>query len=98
MSVTVGEAYDRQIRRALARGRREMLDREPEPRACVRAPQGLLVRSGVDAEQVWHACVRQLRVQPFVLSAEAGVATPDVEREERRQLTERAPQRRHEAV
>src|SRR5437870_2228598 len=76
----------------------QVLEREPEPGACMRAPHRLPVRAWVETEDVQHARSCQLAVEPLVLGAEATVAPADVEGEERRPASEVTTQLRDEGV
>src|SRR5205823_14167223 len=73
-------------------GRLEMRERQPEPRRGVRAPDGRVVPSRIDVEDVRDARRAQLAVEQEVLAAEAGVSGADVEGEERRASFERRTQ------
>jgi hypothetical protein len=61
-----------------------VVERERQPRAGVSPPDGLVVRAGVDPEDVGHPGRAELSVELLVLRAEALVAGADVEGEEGR--------------
>jgi hypothetical protein len=60
-----------------------MVEGEPEPHTCVCAPEGGVVRAGIDAKDVRHTGPRQVTIEADVVGEESLVAVSHVEGHER---------------